>query len=75
MLSGMATSASDLLDYVNDAIIKVTSGCEEYYVGSRRVRYPPLTTLQAMRNDLIKQINAESAGGMTLQIGVRIPAS
>ncbi len=78
MLFGMAytsTSASDRLAWVRQAIDKVLSGCQEYYVGSRRVRYPSLAELMKLEQSLMQQEAAASAGGMAIQVGVKVPAS
>lgn len=70
-----SSSASDRLDWVRQAIDKVLSGCQEYYVGSRRVRYPSLGELQKLEESLMQQVAAEASGGMSIQVGVRVPAS
>jgi hypothetical protein len=59
---------------VEAMIVKVVAGAQEYYVGSRRVRYPSLKELQDLRESLLEEITMASAGGM-MSIGVRVPPS
>ena len=69
-----ASTASDRLSRIRDTIEKVLNGAQEYYVGSRRTRYPSLQELYDMEQGLIEQVNAESVGN-PLTVGSRVPAS
>ena len=69
-----SSTAADRLARVRDMIEKVLSGAQEYYVGTRRTRYPSLQELQALEESLMDQVTAESQGN-PLTVGVRVPPS
>jgi hypothetical protein len=70
----VAIDPATLLANVEEMIAKVTGGAQEYYVGSRRVRYPSLKELQDLRASLLEEITMADSGGM-LTVGVRRPPS
>jgi hypothetical protein len=57
-----ATDAATRLAEVRDAIQKVLSGCQEYYVGTRRVRYASLGDLRKMEVELQNEAQNEASG-------------
>jgi hypothetical protein len=72
----VATDPATILASVEGMILKVTGGAQEYYVGTRRVRYPSLSELLDMRSQLLDELNiADQGGGTVLTVGMRVPPS
>lgn len=57
-------SAQEMLDQVNAAIYAICVGGQSYKIGSRSLTRADLKQLYAMKNDLMGQVAAESAGGL-----------
>lgn len=54
-------STSEMLKNVNEAIIAITMGGQEYKIGSRSLRRADLKQLYAMRNELMTQSATENS--------------
>ena len=57
------TTASDILDATNAAILKALTSQEYQGAGGRRQRMADLKELRATRQEMISEINAASSGG------------
>ena len=68
-----SSSASDRLSRVRDMMEKVLAGAQEYYVGSRRTRYPSLRELRDLEIALMDEVGLEADG--MLSVGARVPPS
>lgn len=55
-------SNSELLSYVDDAILNILVGGQSYKLGSRSLTRADLSLLRQMRNELLAQENADADG-------------
>lgn len=51
------------LDQINQAIVAIEGGAQEYRIGSRSLRRPDLTVLYEERRKLQRQLYEENGGG------------
>ena len=70
-----SSSASDRLARVRDMMEKVLGGAQEYYVGSRRTRYPSLSELRDLEESLVDEVAMEANAGFIFDVGARVPPS
>lgn len=56
----MALTNAQLLSLIDDAIQAILTGCQEYYIGSRRVRRADLGQLMKERSILQRKIGRSS---------------
>ena len=63
-------SATERLEAVREMINKVIGGCQEYYVGSRRVRYPSLSELRKLEKELQQEADSVAGGDSMTSLGV-----
>ena len=57
-------TTAELLTEVNNAIMKIAIGGQEYKIGSRMLRRADLKELYKIRNDLMAQEQAENNTGL-----------
>lgn len=58
------TSAKEMLDSVNAAIMAIAVGGQSYKIGSRSLTRADLKQLYAIKNDLTAQITSENSSSL-----------